>query len=195
MRSIDAIAAFWLFAAALPLGVDGQAVAEKAPIDRFHRVDAHLYRGAQPDAAGFKHLRDIGVRTVINLRSEVDASRSDERRLVESLGMRYVHLPVKDGNFFTRSRRIPEETIREFFAIIDAAGADPVFVHCRRGADRTGALVGFYRIARHGWNAARAYTEARHIGMRSWYTGLKRQIEEFAENGDSHRFSQVREKP
>jgi protein tyrosine/serine phosphatase len=54
-----------------------------------------------------------------------------------------------------------------------------VFVHCRRGADRTGALVGFYRIARNGWSAERAYDEARAIGMRSWYTGLRRQIEEF----------------
>jgi protein tyrosine/serine phosphatase len=54
-----------------------------------------------------------------------------------------------------------------------------VFVHCHRGADRTGALVSFYRIVRHNWDSVRAYAEARQIGMRSWYTGLRRQIEEF----------------
>jgi hypothetical protein len=40
--------------------------------------------------------------------------------------------------------------------------------------------VGFYRIAKHGWDAARAYEEAREIGMRSWYKGLRRQLLEFA---------------
>lgn len=144
-------------------------------IPRFDQVDSRLYRGAQPDAAGLRRLRDLGVATVINLRSERDAIRLDEQRLVESLGMRYVSLPIKDGNFFTRARIVPEDVIRKFFAVMDAA-AGPVFVHCRRGADRTGALVALYRIARHGWSNERAYEEARAAGMRSWYAGLKRQI-------------------
>jgi protein tyrosine/serine phosphatase len=151
-----------------------------APIERFYRVDTRLYRGAQPGDAGFRYLQSLGVRTVVNLRDEQDALRTREQHIVESLGMRYVHLPVKDGSFFTRSRRIPEQTIQAFFDLIATKDAGPVFVHCRRGADRTGALVGFYRIARNGWSAERAYDEARAIGMRSWYTGLKRQIEEFA---------------
>jgi protein tyrosine/serine phosphatase len=95
--------------------------------------------------------------------------------MVESLGMRYISLPIEDGNFFTRSRVVSGETIERFFGALDAARG-PVFVHCHRGADRTGALVAFYRIARNGWNNQRAYEEARTIGLRSWYTGLKRQI-------------------
>ena len=149
-----------------------------APIERFGRVDDRLYRGAQPGVHGFRYLQRLGIRTVVNLRDE-DADGTGEQQIVESLGMRYVHMPVKDGNFFTRARRIPEDTIRAFFDLLDTQDVGPVFVHCRRGADRTGALVGFYRIARNGWSAERAYDEARAIGMRSWYTGLKRQIEEF----------------
>lgn len=144
-------------------------------VSRFHQVDDKLYRGAQPGAEGFRQLRDLGVRIVVNLRSERDAVKTGERRIVESLGMRYVSLPVRDGNFFTRSRIIPDETIAKFFETLDAAEG-PVFVHCRRGADRTGALAALYRIARNGWDNERAYAEARAIGMRSWYSGLKRQI-------------------
>jgi uncharacterized protein (TIGR01244 family) len=150
-----------------------------APIARFHQVDDGLYRGAQPDAAGLRYLHDLGVRTIVNLRDDRDARTGDEQRLVESLGMRYVHLPISDGNFFTRARTIPEDTIRSFFAIVDAADRGPIFLHCRRGADRTGALVGFYRIARQRWDNARAYSEARALGMRSWYTGLKKQLYAF----------------
>jgi protein tyrosine/serine phosphatase len=169
-----------LVAAALLVAYPGSAVAESpAPIVRFHRVDARVYRGAQPDRAGFEFLRELGVRTVINLREDAVARSGDDRRLVESLGMRYIHLPVADGNFFKRARTIPSETIQSFFSIVDAAEHGPIFLHCRRGADRTGALVGFYRVARHRWDNARAYGEARAFGMRPWYTGLKKQIYEF----------------
>jgi protein tyrosine phosphatase (PTP) superfamily phosphohydrolase (DUF442 family) len=159
--------------------VQVRAADANAPIERFVKVDDRLFRGAQPDLAGFKHLRELGVRTIINLREAKDAERLNERAIVESLGMKYVNIPVKDGNFFTRSRRIPPEAITSFFQAIDASDSGPVFVHCHRGADRTGALVSFYRIERHNWDSVRAYTEARQIGMRSWYKGLQQQIEEF----------------
>jgi protein tyrosine/serine phosphatase len=159
--------------------VQSRATDATAPIERFVQVDDRLFRGAQPDLAGFKYLRDLGVRTIINLREAKDGERLNEREIVESLGMKYVSIPVKDGNFFTRSRRIPVEAIRSFFQTIDAPDSGTVFVHCHRGADRTGALVSFYRIVRHNWDSVRAYAEARQIGMRSWYKGLQQQIEEF----------------
>ena len=170
----------WLMLVTVTLApVPARAADATPPIERFFKVDDRLLRGAQPDLAGFKYLRDLGVRTIINLREAKDAERLNEREIVESLGMKYVNIPVKDGNFFTRSRRIPPEAIQSFFQIIDASDAGTVFVHCHRGADRTGALVSFYRIVRHNWDSVRAYTEARQIGMRSWYKGLQQQIEEF----------------
>jgi tyrosine-protein phosphatase SIW14 len=175
-----------LLSVVVPLCAAEDVVAGNAPIERFRQVDQRLYRGAQPDAAGFEFLQKMGVRTVINLRLKADAVKLDEQRMVEGLGMRYVNIPVEDGNFFTRSRTIPDDAIREFFQTFDTAGPGGVFVHCHRGADRTGALVGFYRIARHGWDGARAYAEAKEIGMRSWYRGLKSQVEAFAQKASAY---------
>jgi protein tyrosine/serine phosphatase len=170
-----------LLAGAVPLTYQVAASAQSAvPIERFVKVDDRLYRGAQPDEEGFKRLKELGVRTVINLRQEADAARLNERQIVESLGMQYESLPILDQNFFTRARRIPEDTIRTFFRMLDTADPGPVFVHCQRGADRTGALIAFYRMARNGWNGERAAKEAREVGMRSWYTGLQKQILEFS---------------
>jgi protein tyrosine/serine phosphatase len=150
------------------------------PIERFQRVADGLYRGAQPSEAGFRRLKELGVRTVVNLRMAADAKATNEQHIVESLGMRYVNLPVEDGNFFTRSRTIPDDVIRDFFKVLDQSDSGPVFVHCHRGADRTGALVAFYRIGREGWESNRALQEARTIGMRSWYRGLQDQIAKFS---------------
>ena len=175
------VALLWSFMLASLIVIPVQLCAsdERLPIERFFQVDGRLYRGAQPDLQGFKYLRDLGVGTIINLRLRKDAERLKEQEMVESLGMKYVNIPIEDGNFFTRSRIIPDDAVRSFFQTIDAAAPGKVFVHCQRGADRTGALVGFYRIVRHQWDGVRAYAEAREIGMRSWYKGLQRQIEEF----------------
>ena len=58
--------------------VPARAADAPAPIERFFQVDDRLFRGAQPDLAGFKYLRDLGVRTIINLREAKDADRLNE---------------------------------------------------------------------------------------------------------------------
>jgi protein tyrosine/serine phosphatase len=150
----------------------------KTPIPRLHQVDEVLYRGSQPDAEGFRYLRDLGIKTVVNFREEKDAVKTGEQAIVESLGMRYIHLPIKDGNFFTWFRTVPDETIKRFLTIVQTEQG-PFYVHCRRGTDRTGAMVAFYRMARSGWDARRATDEANDVGMRFWYRGLRRQIKAF----------------
>jgi tyrosine-protein phosphatase SIW14 len=146
--------------------------AESSPIRRFSQISPTLYRGAQPDRAGFTFLRDMGIRTVVSFRN--DAS---ERTLVESLGMRFVHIPV---TFRVFGGDMPRQAAERFLSVVDDPAGGPVFVHCKRGADRTGAFVGLYRVVRQGWNLDRAYDEARDIGMRWWYPAVKGELAELA---------------
>lgn len=136
-------------------------------IPRFQKVGDDFYRGGQPERDGFDFLKQNGIRTVINLREE-----NDEEPIVRGLGMNYVHIPTS----VTIGSKIPEDAIAKYFEVLRNPDNFPVFVHCRRGADRTGAMVGFYRIAVQGWTGANAYDEARRSGMRWWYRGLKKQL-------------------
>jgi protein tyrosine phosphatase (PTP) superfamily phosphohydrolase (DUF442 family) len=146
----------------------GVLSSERAPIKRFMQVGPHLFRGGQPDRDGLMYLSSLGVRTVVSLRN--DAS---ERALVESLGMTFVHIPV---TFRPMGGEIPRDAVNRFLAIVDNPASGPVFVHCQRGADRTGAFVGLYRMVRQGWTVEAAYDEARAIGMRWWYLSVKDQL-------------------
>jgi len=139
-----------------------------APIVRLIQLDGHLYRGAQPDEAGFRYLRDIvGVDTVLSFRND-----TAEQTLVESLGMRFISIPMTYRPFMIGAAPTAE-AVERFFEVVDDRSLGTVFFHCKRGADRTGTFAALYRVARQGWKLDRAYDEARDVGMRWWYFPVK----------------------
>jgi protein tyrosine/serine phosphatase len=140
-------------------------------VPRFQQVGPNFYRGGQPTEKGFQELQEFGIRTVINLR--VDDS---ERKIIESLGMTYVHIPISMPSLTRPWKKVSEADLAAFFAALEAFADQPVFVHCHRGADRTGVMVGLYRIIHDHWDGASAYDEARRNGMRWWLQGFKKQL-------------------
>jgi protein tyrosine phosphatase (PTP) superfamily phosphohydrolase (DUF442 family) len=134
------------------------AVFDFAELPNFHRVDDKLFRGGQPAAGGLARLKGVGVRTVLNLRYEEDQSR-EEQAEAEGLGLNYFSVPMYG---LLRPTRAQMERV---LAVIDDPANQPVFVHCERGSDRTGVVVGVYRVARTGWTADEAIDEAMDLGM------------------------------
>jgi len=126
-------------------------------IENFYQVDQNVYRGAQPTADGFKYLAKIGVKTVIDLR-EADQRSQAEERTVTAAGMKYVNVPM------TGLAPPTEAEISRALGILEG-GSGPVFVHCKRGADRTGVVIATYRIDHDGWDSERALREAKARGM------------------------------
>jgi tyrosine-protein phosphatase SIW14 len=139
---------------AWPAGVSAQGVAN------FHQVSDRIYRGAQPSAGGWDSLAHLGIKTVIDLRQENEHSSKTEAHAVEAAGMHYVNVPLNGGHAPTNQQ------ISKVLNLVDDS-AGPVFVHCRRGADRTGTVIACYRITHDGWTNKRALREAAGYGM-SW---------------------------
>jgi protein tyrosine phosphatase (PTP) superfamily phosphohydrolase (DUF442 family) len=122
-------------------------------INNFDKVDDHVYRGAQPTSAGFQYLAKLGVKTVIDLR-EADNRSDSERSTVTAAGMKYINVPMT-------GLTAPSETeITRILAVLTDGAAGPVFVHCKRGADRTGAVIAAYHIDHDKWENGRALKDA-----------------------------------
>lgn len=155
----------------LPWMCAGALLAAERPqipgVSNFHQVDERVYRGAQPTGRGFESLARLGVKTVIDLRPDGEHSLAEEKRLVESQGMRYISLPLRKMSAPTGGQ------IAALLAVLMNGSAAPVFIHCQRGADRTGAIVACYRIAHDHWDNSRALHEARDYGMRWYQLALK----------------------
>jgi uncharacterized protein (TIGR01244 family) len=136
------------------------AAAQSVPtgVPNFHQINEHVFRGAQPTNEGFQSLANLGVKTIIDLREPGNRSVA-ERKVVEAAGMRYVTIP------FSGMSAPSPENVAKVLALFDDASAGPVFVHCRRGADRTGTVIACYRIAHDGWDNQKALQEAKTDGM------------------------------
>ena len=146
--------------AASPLDVPG--------VPNFHKVDEHIYRGAQPRGPGFAGLAEMGIKTVIDLRGE-----HTEESAVQTAGMRYIRLPWREFKAPTDSQ------IAAVLTLLNDSSTWPVFVHCSRGADRTGTAIACYRIAHDGWSSQTALAEAKSYGMSSLEAGMQRYILRF----------------
>lgn len=113
---------------------------DPAGVPNFGHVTDGLYRGAQPSLTGFSTLQHLGVGIVVNFRNDVQET-SVEKREVEALGMKYVGIPWS-------GRDNPSDAqVVQFLDLVRNNPNTKIFVHCQRGADRTGTMVAAYRIA------------------------------------------------
>ncbi len=127
-------------------------------IKNFDQVDAHVYRGGQPTDEGLQYLAKLGVKTIVDLRETGDRSNAEER-VVTGAGMKYVNVPM------TGLTPPTDAEITGILAILEDNTTGPVFVHCLRGADRTGAVIAAYHISHDKWDNARALKDAKAHSM------------------------------
>jgi len=117
------------------------------------QVTTNLYRGAQPTADGMAHLKVRGIKTIINLR----AWHSDKDKVVGT--------GLKSVRFETEPWHGDEEEVVRFLKVVTDTNNLPAFVHCERGADRTGMMCAMYRVVVCGWSKPAAIAEMKDGGF------------------------------
>ncbi len=135
------------------------------------RVTPGVYRGAQPEAAGYATLKKMGIKTVINLRTSMS-----ERAQVEAAGMQSFEVPMEMSRDGLRAK------VDRVVALMADPANQPVFVHCRHGQDRTGIVVAAYRMKIEGWPLADAEAEMQAFGFNNIWVNFKRFIRDYGKS-------------
>jgi protein tyrosine phosphatase (PTP) superfamily phosphohydrolase (DUF442 family) len=150
---------------------------QKLHIDGIHnagKVTDVLYRGAQPREVGLSQLKILGITTIVDLRSEDHDKIAWERKRAESLGMRFVHIPVNGWD------PPSDEQIVQFLSIMRDNPGQKVFVHCHFGEDRTSVFIAAYRIVSQKWPAEKAIGEMYFFGFNGrWHPSMKTFVQVF----------------
>lgn len=141
-------------------------------VRNFDKVTDHIYRGGDPTAVGLTELGAMGVKIDLDLR-EASAATKVEKQQAGKLGIKYINIPMKPLSAPT------DDQVKRAIALLDQTEPGPIFVHCRRGKDRTGTVIACYRIQHDGWSNKEALAEARKHGMSFTERGMQRYILHF----------------
>ena len=158
-RFRSSAAAFFLtLSLAVPVAAHAETRASAAAvdtsaihIDNFGRVDASLYRGAQPQGHDYADLKALGIKTIVNLTS--DDADPNEKAMVEAAGLTYVAIPMTTHTTPTKAQ------LTQFLGLVNDPASAPVYVHCVGGRHRTGVMTATYRMTNAGWTADQAFNE------------------------------------
>src|SRR5919205_110293 len=164
-RVLGAFASLLIFAvmAAAQSSTAPQADFSNVKIKNFGQMDERFYRGAQPKEKDYESLKALGIHTVVDLQAE---PKEYEKRIVESLGMRYVNIPMVGKTYPT------EEAVQAFLKLVDDPATGKFYVHCAGGRHRTGAMGAVYRFTKYGWNYDQVYAEMKKFDFyTSWGHG------------------------
>jgi protein-tyrosine phosphatase len=143
-------------------------------IQNFRRIDEHLYAGAQPVLPfGIEELvTRYEIQTIVDLQGDMV---DEERRACILYNVNYISIPLPGFELGDP----PADLMGTIRSTIEEPVNQPVYTHCKFGKDRTGAIVGMYRID-HGATLEDALAEAKHYGMSFWQFGYKDAIEDYA---------------
>jgi protein tyrosine phosphatase (PTP) superfamily phosphohydrolase (DUF442 family) len=115
-----------------------------------------LSSSGMPKAEQVESIAQAGVKAVINLATEKsEGALQNEKDLIESRGMEYIHIPVEWDN-------PTRQNLDDFMNTMDAHTNDKMLVHCQANFRATG-FVTLYRILRLGWKKEDAFQDLRKI--------------------------------
>jgi len=165
-KSFQKMASAFLAVLALAVIAQAQAPASNATIriKNFGQMDERFYRGAQPkNIEDYKALAALGIKTIIDL---TDDAKEYERPMAESVGIKYVHIPMVAKKYPT------EEATATFLKVVGDPETGKFYLHCAGGRHRTGAMGAVYRYKFYNWNFEQVYKEMKQYDFyTSWGHG------------------------
>jgi protein tyrosine phosphatase (PTP) superfamily phosphohydrolase (DUF442 family) len=126
-------------------------------IYNYIRIDDALATSGQPSVEELGAIASDGVEVVVNLALHDDPRYSlpDEAGAVASLGMTYVHIPVKFD-------APTEADLLAFFDAMEKHQGKKLLVHCAANK-RVTSFLGLYRILRQNWDAEPAFAPMKEV--------------------------------
>ena len=159
----------------------------------------------------------MGITTIFDLRNPGEMSYN-EKEAAKELGMRYISMPMNSkaptnkqirrlleeidhakGNAVEitesgqaeKMERAPATEVGKIAKTLPtAASKRAVFVHCAHGSDRTGCMIGIWRVMRDGYDYDTAYKEMRKYWFTPKFTNLSGAVRTAAEQNLSKQKAQ-----
>jgi protein tyrosine/serine phosphatase len=137
-----------------------------ATVAGFLQVTANIYRGGRPTESDLVSLQNqYKVMTDIDLEDDTKVN-DQEQADATNLQMQFLLTPMNPYATPT------DADVNGVLGQLQNAKYFPIFIHCHYGEDRTGLIIGIYRVEVQGWTPAQAYQEMLANGFHKTLTYL-----------------------
>src|SRR6185437_5955115 len=134
-------------------------------LQNFHVVlDHQIWRsGRPPSLAVIQTLASQGLRTILDVEND-NAAIAQERQWAQQAGVNFISAEMDSF------QPVNENEINQDLNILNDPRNGVVLVHCFAGSDRTGLVIGLYRVLYQHWAPQDAYKEMLSYGFHSnWW--------------------------
>ena len=126
-------------------------------ITNYMSVCEHIASSGQPEPHHFQQISEAGYQAVVNLAMpDSSLAITDEANIVESLGMRYIPIPVPFD-------APTVQHLRQFIHVMETIGRQKVWIHCVLNYRVSAFLYQYHRIIQ-SWSEE----QARKVILPSW---------------------------
>jgi tyrosine-protein phosphatase SIW14 len=140
-----------------------------ASLHNLYRLNDSLYRSEQPDANDLQYISTLGIRSILNLRSNHEDSVLPGAQRFNTYHVKFVTKHFTDTEMVAALRIIRK-------------APKPLLVHCKHGSDRTGVVMAMYRVLFEHWTKEKAIDELKN-GQYGFHTRYDN-IPEYIMNAD-----------
>ncbi len=117
------------------------------------QVTDQIYRGGRPLNNDLSVLKtDKEIKMVIDLEDKQSVVQQ-EKKTASDLNLKFISSPM---NAMARPNN---QQVDQLLALLQDPKNFPIFIHCHHGEDRSGMIIGLYRVEVQGWTPAAAYKE------------------------------------
>lgn len=102
-------------------------------LENLYKLNDSIFRSEQPDSIEFANLKRIGIKSILNIRTQ-----QKDKAISGNQDFNYYFVRM-------RAERIRDVEIEKTLKIIKDA-PKPILIHCKHGSDRTGIVIAMYRI-------------------------------------------------
>jgi protein tyrosine/serine phosphatase len=145
----------------------GKAKSVTHGIPNLQTTNGKILRGGRPDLPqGIQYLDSSGVSLIINLDNEDEFVTAELNEVANHSAMTEFESPMSFLDAPT------DQEIDTLLAKLRSNVRGKIFIHCKHGEDRTGLVIGLYRVEVEGWAPRDAYREMLDLGFHPFLHAL-----------------------
>jgi tyrosine-protein phosphatase SIW14 len=146
----------------------------------FHAVSTGVYRGGAPGDGGIAYLQSLQIKSDLDLEGTRFWAILPEKQDADAVGIQYYSYPLLSlpGILGDVQPDLNDTEMNTILALIASPAAQPIYVHCEKGDDRTGLVIGLHRVVNEQWTPADAWAEMLEYGYHPHFVALTRYFEQ-----------------